>query len=367
MSTALRRRLEALVQRLWYAPHPGPGLRTLRSLLAPAAALAALVARRRRHHLLRLPAPRVPLVVVGNFVAGGTGKTPLVAAIAGALAARGLRTAIVASGYGARRGDARLVSPRDDPADAGDEALWLAQSTSLPVAAARRRAQAVALLARTHPEVEVIVADDGLQHAGLARSVELAVFDERGTGNGRLLPAGPMRAPLALVASMDALVLNGDAAAPLAHPRTYRFRIEALRFAPVNGHAAPLAPAAFVEQARGRSLAAIAGTAAPQRFFDTLRGFGVAPRCIAIGDHAVLRRTELAALREDLVVMTTKDAVKCARWADDRCWALEVRALPDPDMIDWLTETIRGHTPARDPGMPAVQGPAAAPARRHGA
>ena len=344
MSSTLRRRLEALVQRLWYGPRPGPALRALRAALAPAAALTASVARRRRLHLQQLPAPRVPLVVVGNFVAGGTGKTPLVAAIAGALAARGMRPGIVASGYGARRSDARLVRPGDDPAEAGDEALWLAQATSLPVAAARRRAQAVELLARAHPAIDVLVADDGLQHAGLARSIELAVFDERGAGNGRLLPAGPLRAPLALAASMDALVLNGDAAAPLPHPRTYRFRIEPLRFAVVNGRTAPLVPAAFVERARGRSLAAIAGTAAPQRFFDTLRALGLAPRCIAIGDHAVLRRAELAALPEELVVMTTKDAVKCAAWADDRCWALEVRALPDPDLIDWLTETIRGRT-----------------------
>src|SRR5690606_9110044 len=138
----------------------------------------------------------------------------------------------------------RLVRPRDDPAAAGDEPLLLAQSTGLPVAAGRRRAEAVARLLAAHPELDVVISDDGLQHAALARSVELAVFDERGVGNGRLLPAGPMRAPLAQAASMDALVLNGDAVAPLAHPRQYRFRIEPLRFVAVDGHAAPLDPQA---------------------------------------------------------------------------------------------------------------------------
>src|SRR5690606_2390803 len=111
--------------------------------------------------------------------------------------------------------------------------------TGLPVAAARRRAQAAALLRASHPELDLLISDDGLQHAGLARSLELAVFDERGTGNGRLLPAGPLRAPLAQLASMDALVLNGEAVAPIAHPRQYRYRIEPLRFVAINGHAGP--------------------------------------------------------------------------------------------------------------------------------
>lgn len=344
MRAPLRRRLEALLQRLWYDGNGGPGLRALRAALAPLSALTAIIAQRHRDRMRRLPRPAIPVVVVGNLVVGGAGKTPLVAALAGALAERGLRTAILASGYGARRSDARLVHPADDPAEAGDEAVLLARMSLLPVAAARQRAQALALLLQTHPDLDVVLADDGLQHAALARSIELALFDERGVGNGRLLPAGPLRAPLAQVASMDALVLNGNAAAPLAHPRQYRFRIEAVRFVAVNGGAAPLSLSAFVARARGQQVVAIAGTAAPQRFFDTLRELGLAPRCIAAGDHATLQRAELMSLAATLVVMTAKDAVKCAAWADDRCWALEVRALADPALINWLTEAIRGRT-----------------------
>lgn len=362
MGPTLRRSLEALLQRLWYAGDPGIGLRALRIVLMPLAALTGVVARRRRARLRSLPASPVPVIVVGNLVAGGAGKTPLVAAIATALAARGLRPGIVASGYGALRDDARLVLPGDDAAMAGDEALLLAQSTGLPVAAARRRAEAVALLHEAHPRLDVIVSDDGLQHAGLARDIELVVIDERGFGNGLLLPAGPLRAPPADLCTMDALVLNGDAAAPLAHPRQYRFRIEALRFVAVNGRAAPIAAHAFAQHAADRPLTAIAGTAAPQRFFATLRALGLQPHGIALGDHARLRREALAALPAALIVMTTKDAVKCAAWADDRCWALEVRAVPDPELINWLTEAIRGRTLARNPGVPAVQGSAATPA-----
>ncbi|HRA78989.1 MAG TPA: tetraacyldisaccharide 4'-kinase [Burkholderiaceae bacterium] len=344
MSPALRRGLESLLQRLWYAGDPGLALRALRAGLAPLSALTAAVASGRRARLRALPAPRPPVVVVGNLVAGGAGKTPLVAAIATALLGKGLRPGIVASGYGAVRSDARLVRAGDDPAQAGDEPLLLAQTTGVPVAAARRRAEAVALLGSAHPELDLVISDDGLQHAGLARSVELVVFDERGAGNGRLLPAGPLRAPLAQLASMDALVLNGDAAAPIPHPRQYRFRVEPVRFVAVDASAAPVAAVDFAQRVGGRSLVAVAGTAAPQRFFDALRGLGLRPRCIALGDHATLRPAALAALPEAFVVMTGKDAVKCAAWADDRCWALEVRAVPEPDFIDWLTETIRGRT-----------------------
>lgn len=346
MSPRLRGHVESLVRRLWYARDPGLALRALRACLAPLSAVTAFVARRNRSRARALAAPRPPLLVVGNLVAGGAGKTPLVAAIATALCARGLRAGIVASGYGATRNDPRLVHAGDDAASAGDEPLLLARATGLPVAAGRDRAAAVARLLAAHPQLDLVVADDGLQHAGLARSVELAVFDERGIGNGRLLPAGPLRAPLAQAATMDALALNGEAPAPIAHPRQFRFRIEPLRFVAVDGHAAPLGPQAFVRQAHGQRLAAVAGIAAPQRFFATLRALGLQPQCIELGDHATLGRAELAALAASLVVMTAKDAVKCAAWADSRCWALEVQAVPDPALIDWLTETIRGRTPA---------------------
>src|SRR5690606_83859 len=116
------------------------------------------------------------------------------------------------------------------------------------------------------------------------------------------------------------------------------------RFVAVDGRAAPVAAGEFAECVDGRSLVAVAGTAAPQRFFDALRGLGLRPRCVALGDHATLGPDELAALAEAVVVMTSKDAVKCAAGADDRCWALEVRAVPEPEFIDWLTETIRGRT-----------------------
>lgn len=342
----LREATESLLRRLWYAPAPGPGLRLLRAVLAPLSGLTAFVATRRRDRIARLPAPPRPTVVVGNFVAGGAGKTPLVAALVGVLGERGWRPGIVASGYGARRSDARIVAASDDAAEHGDEPVLLARTTGHPVAAGRDRAAAVTALLAGSPEVDVIVSDDGLQHPTLARDVELAVFDERGAGNARLLPAGPLRAPIAQARSMHALLLNGAARAPIDHPRVFRFHVEPRRFVKVDGSGAPVAAAGFAARIGDDEVVAIAATGAPGRFFDTLRALGLRPRCIELPDHATIDAARIRAIRAPWILMTTKDAVKCAAWADRRCWALEVHAALDPDFVDWLIGTIRGRTTA---------------------
>lgn len=360
----LRERLEPSLYSLWYERSPSRGQRLLRAALAPLAALTAAVAAHRRGAIRRLPAPEVPVVVVGNLVAGGAGKTPLVAALVDALAQRGWTPGIVASGYGAQRRDARLVGAADDAIEHGDEAVLLARRTGRPVAAARRRAQAVQALLAAHPQIDVVVSDDGLQHEGLARSLEIAVFDERGAGNGRCLPAGPLRAPLAQATSMDAIALNGQARPPLAHRRTFRFRVEPLRFVALDGHADPVPAHEFASRIGGDAVVAIAATGAPGRFFDTLRALAVDARGIALPDHAAIDPARLEAIDAPWILMTEKDAVKCASRADARCWFLEVRAVVEPDLADWLTETLHGRTPARDPRLSAVQGTAEAAARR---
>ncbi|MCD6680366.1 MAG: tetraacyldisaccharide 4'-kinase [Burkholderiaceae bacterium] len=360
----LRERIEPALRTLWYERSPSRTLWLLRAALAPLAALTAAVARRRRHAIRRLPAPAVPVVVVGNLVAGGAGKTPLVEALVDALAQRGWTPGIVTSGYGARRHDARLVGAGDDAIEHGDEPVLLARRTGRPVAAARARRQAVQTLLAAQPSIDVVVSDDGLQHAGLARSVEIAVFDERGAGNGRCLPAGPLRAPLAQAASMDAIALNGQARPPLAHQRVFGFRIEPLHFVALDGHAAPVPAGEFASRLGSDAVVALAATGAPQRFFDTLRTLGVDAEEIALADHASISPARLDAIAAPWILMTEKDAVKCATWADARCWYLEVRALVEPALADWLNETLHGRTPARDPRLSAVQGAAEATARR---
>lgn len=316
------------------------------------------MATRRRLAIARLAAPPVPVVVVGNLVAGGAGKTPLVVALVEALGQRGWHPGVLASGYGARRGDARVVPADGDALEHGDEPVLLARRTGRPVAAGRARAHALRTLLAAHPEVDVVVSDDGLQHAHLARSVEIAVFDDRGVGNGRCLPAGPLRAPLAQAMSVDAIALNGAARAPLPHPRTFGFRIEPVCFVALDGERAPVPTGEFARGIVGRDVLAVAATGAPQRFFATLRTLGIDARTVAFADHAVIDSRTLAGLEAACIVMTEKDAVKCAAWADARCWSLRVRAIPEPGFVDWLIETLHGPTPARNPRMPAVQGAA---------
>lgn len=398
----IRGRLEAALRALWFDPAPPASLRAAGLLLALLTPITDLAAARQRRAIAALPAPPVPVLVVGNLVVGGAGKTPLVAAIVQALAARGWHPGILARGHGARRADARLVAPGDDPEHAGDEPLLLAQLTGRPVAAGRRRAEALAALLAAHPEVDVVVSDDGLQHAALPRSVEVAVFDARGAGNRRLLPAGPLREPLSHLAGMDAIAINGAPALPVdapanapagapagglagglagpATPRAFRFDVLPERFVRVGREDEHLDPAAFrarVEAACGAAdspgcLAAVAGIGAPERFFASLASLGLPPALAHTpGDHRPLTRDALRALDARFVVMTTKDAVKCRAWADDRCWALQASARLDPAFVDWLDnalrETKRGRTPARHPRVPDLQGPAQTRTRRHGA
>jgi len=373
--------LERRLSRLWFGDPAEPANRRLATLLAPLSALTGLVAARRRRRIRRLPAGHRPaIVVIGNLVVGGTGKTPAVIALAAELTRRGLRVGLLARGYRAARREPRIVAADADAAEHGDEAVLLARATGLPVAAGERRDAALALLEALDPAPDVVISDDGLQHRRLARSVEVAVFDARGAGNGRLLPAGPLREPLAHAAGMDAVLLNGDASLPqalraparAAGVPAFRFDLQPttlrrLRAAPAAGVPSPrcgtlprdgirvevgdevadeLGADAFARLADGRSVDAIAGIAAPERFFATLRGLGLAIREHPLPDHATITPATLAALTAPLIVMTAKDAVKCRSFADDRCWELGVRARIDPGFVDWLEERLRGPSTA---------------------
>ena len=348
MTTARERLRSSVEHRLlhaWFDTCSGATDPLVR-LLRPLSLLTGAVARRRRTRIRHLDTTDRPaVVVVGNLVVGGAGKTPLTIALAHALSARGLRVGLLAGGYRARRSDARMIDAHADPDIDGDEPVLLAQATGLPVAAGRRRSEALAVLCDRHPGLDVVLSDDGLQHAGLARSVELVVFDARGAGNGLLLPAGPLREPLHHIDSMDALVMNGDAPAPRAHRRVFRFAIEATELRRLDG-AQRCSPAEFARQSGQARIAALAGIAQPARFFTTLRGIVPQFDTQALGDHAQITPATLAALDADIIVMTEKDAVKCAAFADRRCWALAVCARLDPALPIWLEEHLNGPSPA---------------------
>lgn len=305
--------MQRWLEGVWYGGRGG-GL-----VLLPLAWLfgAVSAARRllyRRGWLRALPSGR-PVAVVGNLTVGGVGKTPLVAWLAGALVAHGIRVGIVSRGYGGRvRGPLR-VAPDADPALVGDEPALLARRLGVPVAVGRDRVAAARLISAG---VDLILADDGLQHYRLARDVEIVVIDgQRRFGNGRLLPAGPLREPPARAARADFVIVNGG---PVAAGEIAMSVVAGDVVALVGGERRPLAAW------RGQRVHAVAGIGNPGRFFATLRAAGVVPIEHPFPDHARLTAADLAFGDALPVVMTEKDAVKCAGFADARLHALEVCA-----------------------------------------
>jgi len=333
------------VMAIWFGR--GPVSRVLAALLIPFSVLTRWHSMRARAAIARHAPPQLPVLVVGNLLVGGTGKTPLVVALARALAASGLGVGLVCSGYGARRQDARLVRAEDEAGEQGDEAVLLASESGLPVAAGRRRDQALECLLAAYPGLDLVISDDGLQHQHLARTVELVVFDRRGLGNGLLLPAGPLREALPADGQLSAIAVN-DAPAPrgVRAAHTFGFRIRALGLAHM-GSGETLSPDAFRTRHSGQALCALAGIGEPTRFFDTLEEQGIHPtHRLALADHARISASDLAAIPEPLIVMTAKDAVKCRGFADDRCWILRVEAEPDPQLLIWLQGALLGNKTA---------------------
>jgi tetraacyldisaccharide 4'-kinase len=343
--------------RAWYAPRLTP----LAALLAPFALLfrCAVVLRRvlyRRGILRARPLP-VPVVVIGNVTTGGAGKTPLALALAQALHERGRRPGIVSRGYGGSNVAPRAVDPGDDPRVVGDEPLLYARA-GLPVWIGHRRADVAHALLAAHPAVDVLIADDGLQHYALARAVEIVVVDvTRGFGNGWLLPAGPLREPAARMREADAIVRLVPRVA--ASPR------------PGDGHATQmwLDPLPWRNLVRPDAVAdpldwtpssvhAVAGIGNPERFFAQLRSLGIEAVCHAFPDHHAFTPKDLAFPLARTILMTEKDAVKCAAFADARCWCLPVRARIDPALVELVLARLHGFQAARNARVSGDQGSA---------
>jgi len=321
-------------ERHWYR------LSWLSIALAPAALVFGAVVALRRHAYragwLRAERLPVPVVVVGNLVAGGTGKTPLVLWLVDALRARGFRPGIVSRGYRGVNEAPHEAAPAGDPTRFGDEPILLAERSGAPVWIGRDRVRAARALLAAHPQCDLLVCDDGLQHYRLARDVEIAVEDERGHGNGLLLPAGPLREQPAR--PVDAVVLNG---AP-ARDGAFAMQLEPAGFHRVGD------PGAIVplESLRRKRLHAVAGIGNPQRFFATLEALGLAFVAHAFPDHHAYAARDLEYDECDAVLMTEKDAVKCRRFARDDLLALRVEARVDERLAGLVAGRIHGRQAA---------------------
>jgi len=319
---ASRASAPAVVVRGWYAD--AAWLR----LLVPLAYIYEAVIKRRRFRYLAGRAERwrapVPVIVVGNITVGGTGKTPFVIWLAHWLKARGFHPGIVSRGYGGRRPAYPLrVTPETDPTLAGDEAPLLAVRTLCPVVVAADRVDAVrALLERAH--CDIVISDDGLQHYPLSRDVEIVLLDgERGLGNERCLPAGPLREPKSRLGEVDFVVASGRA--PGCVETEWIMAVVPRAFVNVRT-GERIAPDGF---ASGR-VHAISGIGNPERFWATLQQLDIAIEPVAFDDHHAFVAENLVFNDDDPIVMTEKDAVKVRRLNPANvplnCWYLEIDA-----------------------------------------
>lgn len=326
-----RAALERVLENLWYG-----GSRLYWPLLPLSWLYCAVMQLRRtayRRGLFKSEKPACKLIVVGNLVAGGSGKTPLVIALAECLRQGGFNVGIICRGY---RGSADVwpqrVTADSDPEVVGDEAVLLARRTRLPVMAGTDRLGAArALLAST--ECNVLISDDGLQHYRLGRDIEIVALEPQGLfGNGACLPAGPLREPLSRLESVAAVVGMGGrtdistATARLTADVAYRLD-DSSKNRPLAGFA-------------GEPVHALAGIARPDRFFDRLQSAGLQLQRHYFADHHPFRAADLPDDNSRPILMTEKDAVKCRAFSRSNCWYVPVEVQLEAAFIHWIVKRL---------------------------
>ena len=309
---------------LWYRPRLAARLLPLLPLSWLFRLLSAARRGLYRCGLIASKTPGVPVIVVGNLTVGGSGKTPLVIWLIEQLRAQGWRPGIISRGHGGKQHGIQAIGTDSSAALIGDEPLLLARRCAVPVFVGRDRVAAAEALLAAHPDCNVLVSDDGLQHYRLQRRVELVVFDGRGAGNGHLLPAGPLREPLSRLTQATAVVWNsapGQRFESAALPQ-FPMRLEADSFYALHDTQQRCAAADL----RGKRLHAIAGIGDPSRFFGTLQTLGLDFVAHAFPDHHAYVAADLDFGADAVLLMTEKDAVKCLGLSRHETWVLPVAA-----------------------------------------
>lgn len=286
----------------------------------------------------------VPVVVVGNIHVGGTGKTPIVAAITGSLKTQGIQVGIISRGYGRNSNETLLLEENGDVGKYGDEPMLLFRQCAVPVAVGKTRAAAAELLLKKHPHTQLIISDDGLQHYALARDYEIAVFPASDIEKKPyMLPNGPLREPLSRLASVNAIIysgcLKGQTLPPLPiakHIPHYTAHLAMGEIYALNQPQHTVQPAFFAD----KNTVALCAIARPQRFFNALLQMGIAcEQNIALPDHAELSPKSLPE-NVDNIIISEKDAVKLTYFSLPHVWVLPVCAIIEPDLGEQIKQAL---------------------------
>lgn len=333
------------LQKAWWASAPAG----VAQILQPLASLYRLIWNLRHRAYAGGWRPRqrlpVPVIVVGNLIVGGAGKTPTVIALVQAMRARGWTPGVISRGHGAAAAREPLAVEPDSPAaDVGDEPLLIRRRTGAPVWVARQRARAGMALLQAHPRVDLIVADDGLQHLSLERDAQIVVFDPRGTGNGSLLPAGPLREPMTSAPPPKTAVLYNGPHASTPWPGHLAHRSLGALLPLSAWWAGDDSAATTMARLAGQRVLAAAGIGEPERFFALLESTGLRVQRLPLPDHAPLDPRPWDPAHWDWVIVTEKDAVKLPAGAADAgkivVATLDFR-IPEPlldSLCAWLPE-----------------------------
>ena len=312
--TSFKSRVSLWLNQAWYNKN-----RVL-YLLCPFSLLYALVTGLRYvfyRHKLKPSLQKIPIIVVGNLTVGGNGKTPCVIALTRLLQEQGFRPGIVSRGYQARAPHYPfLVNEHSNIRESGDEPAMLRAELNCPVVLDPQRKNAVDYLLKHCPEVNVIIADDGLQHFQLRRDFEIVVIDaNRQFGNGLCLPAGPLREPISRLKTVDLVITQGQS---VAFP--YSFQLKPQVFIQV----AESKKMSDISSWKGKKVHAVAAIGNPERFFETLRALGLEVIPHVFADHTWFKSQDFEYNDEYPIIMTAKDAIKCKDFAKTDWWYLQV-------------------------------------------
>jgi len=331
---ALRASLERCLQRIWYEGH------WLSRWLVPLSWLVEWEIRRRSAR--RLPKREsfqgTQVWVIGGLTVGGTGKTPVLIALGEWLRDQGVSIAVISRGYRGRLGrNAHQVSASDSAEDVGDEPLLMKRHLDCPVIICRDRAEALAALLAQF-DVDIVLSDDGLQHYELPRDREFVVLDgKRGLGNGRIIPAGPLREPGDRLASVDWVLERNSKDSE----RCFEYGIRAMRQVS-SGEALPWPE--WRSQWAHCSITAITALGQPDQFFEMLSLQGLSVTGVALPDHEAIAPKQLEHVTTDIILMTAKDAVKLAPVVSheiaSRLWVVEIETRLPPSLLAKLSREL---------------------------